>query len=71
MQCFKKKTALDAEVYKVTPHGIFVNVVDKKIQAKIAADKKEPGEIPPVKIGDKLKVVITYLGTSKIIVELV
>jgi hypothetical protein len=66
MQCFKKKTVMDAAVYKVTPHGIFVNVVDEKIQAKIAIDKAAP---PTAQIGDVLKVVITYLGTSKIIVE--
>ena len=65
-QCFKKKTVLDAIVYKVTPHGIFVNVVDKKIQAKITIDKTASHT---TKIGDVLKVVITYLGTSKIIVE--
>jgi hypothetical protein len=66
LQCVKKKTVLDAVVYKVTPHGIFVNVVDKKIQAKIAVDKTAP---LTVQTGDVLKVVITYLGTSKIIVE--
>ena len=69
MQCFKKKTVLEAMVYKVTPHGIFINVVDKKIQAKIAIDKKVNTVIPAEQIGDTLKVVITYLGTSKIIVE--
>ena len=66
MQCFKKKTVIDITVYKVTPHGIFVNVVDKKIQAKIAVDKTTP---LTVQVGDALKGVITYLGTSKIIVE--
>jgi ribosomal protein S1 len=67
MQCFKKKTVIDATVFKVTPHGIFVNVVDKKIQAKIAPDKNE--QAPAAQIGDVVPVHITYLGTSKIIVE--
>ena len=66
LQCFKKKAVLEAVVYKVTPHGIFVNVVDKKIQAKIAVDKAAP---LTAQIGDVVKVVISYLGTSKIIVE--
>lgn len=66
MQCFKKKTVLEAIVYKVTPHGIFVNVVDKKIQAKITVDKTAA---LTTQIGDVLKVVISYLGTSKIIVQ--
>ena len=69
MQCFKKKTVLEAVVYKVTPHGIFINVIDKKIQAKIAINKKANTVIPAEQIGDTLKVVITYLGTSKITVE--
>ena len=66
LQCFRKKTIMDATVYKVTPHGIFVNVVDKKIQAKITVDKTAA---QTTQIGDVLKVVISYLGTSKIIVE--
>ncbi len=66
LQCFKKKTVLDAMVYKVTPHGIFVNVVVEKIQAKIAIDKAAS---VTAQVGDVLKVIITYLGTSKIIVE--
>ena len=73
LQCVKKKTVLEAKVYKVTAHGIFVDVVDKKIQAKITVDKKVGAEksLPLVEAGDVLKVVITYLGTSKIIVALV
>jgi len=67
MQCFKKKTVIDAPVYKVTQHGIFVNVVDKKIQAKIAVAKDGPA--PNAQIGDVVQVRITYLGTAKIIVE--
>ncbi len=72
MQCFKKKTVLDAKVYKVTPHGIFLNVVDEKIQAKISTPKPIEGEAAPaaIKVGDSLKVIITYLGTAKIIVAL-
>lgn len=66
LQCFKKKTVLNAMVYKVTPYGIFVNVVDKKIRAKIAVDKAAP---LTVQIGDVVKVIISYLATSKIIVE--
>ena len=66
LQCFKKKTVLDTVVYKVTPHGIFINVVDKKIQAKIIVDKAAP---LTAQIGDVVKVIISYLGTDKIIVE--
>ena len=73
LQCLKKKTVIEAVVYRVTPHGIFVNVIDQKIQAKIALDKKVENleTLPVVQIGDKLKVIITYLGTAKITVALV
>ncbi len=71
MQCFKKKTVIKASVYKITPHGIFVNVVDSKIQAKIGMDTKSGAPLPQVSIGDEMNVLITYLGTSKIIIEAV
>ncbi|UEG50688.1 hypothetical protein LK994_04275 [Ferruginibacter lapsinanis] len=65
MQHFKNKTVIDAVVYKVTPHGIFVNVIGDKIQAKIPVNKDEAA----VNIGDTIKIRITYLGSTKIIVE--
>ncbi len=71
MQHFKNKTPIDATVFKITPHGIFVNVIGNKIQAKIPISKKNesvPAETD-VRIGDTLKIMITYLGSSRIIVE--
>lgn len=71
MQHFKNKTPMDATVFKITPHGIFVNVLGNKIQAKIPVsnkDEKVAGEAE-VKVGDVIKIMITYLGTSRIIVE--
>jgi len=62
----KAKTAIDAEVYKISPHGIYLNVVGDKIQSKLPY-KENGGGI--LKVGDKIKVVITYLNTSRIIVE--
>jgi len=70
-QHFKNKTPIDATVFKITPHGIFVNVLGNKIQAKIPVSNKEEkvaGE-PEVQVGDVIKIIITYLGTSRIIVE--
>jgi ribosomal protein S1 len=66
MQNFKNKTVIDAVVYKVTPHGIFVNVIGDKIQAKIPRDKADTAEIKP---GDIVQVIITYLGKSRIVIE--
>jgi len=70
MKYFKNKSLIDATVYKITPHGIFVNVVGDKIQAKIPVEKSGGSQqIDSLKVGDIIKVIITYLGHSKIIVE--
>jgi len=66
----KSKTPVEAEIYKISPHGIYINVVGDKIQAKIPIGKNEPKDLPgDKKIGDKIKVAITYLSPVKIIVE--
>jgi ribosomal protein S1 len=71
MQYFKNKTPVDATVYKITPHGIFVNILGHKIQAKIPVSKKnEPSSADTaLKTGDIIKVIISYLGNSRIIIE--
>ena len=70
-QYFENKTIIDATIFKISPHGIFVNVVGDKIQAKIPVSKKnEPNAAEiDVKIGDTIKILITYLGSSRIVVE--
>ena len=60
----KAKTTVEAEVFKITPHGIFLNIIGDKIQAKI-----KPGAATGLQAGDKLTVSITYMSTSRIIVE--
>ncbi|MEO6732407.1 MAG: S1 RNA-binding domain-containing protein [Ferruginibacter sp.] len=70
MQYFKNKTPVDATVFKITPHGIFVNLLGNKIQAKIPASTKESiASENDVKVGDAIKVIITYLSSSRIIIE--
>lgn len=71
MQHFKNKTPIDATVFKITPHGIFVNVIGNKIQAKIPISKKNEHKAAEVdvKLGDTIKIIITYLGSSRIVVE--
>jgi hypothetical protein len=71
MQYFKNKTPIDATVFKITPHGIFVNVIGNKIQAKIPISKKNENKSAEVdvKIGDTIKIIITYIGSSRIVVE--
>jgi hypothetical protein len=62
----KARTPFDAVVYKISPHGAYLNLAGDKIQAKIPLTKNLPAGL---KAGDKLKVVISYLGTNMIIAE--
>ncbi len=65
MDHFKKKTVVTATVYNVSPHGIYVDIISNKIQAKLPVDESTTN----IKIGDKLPVLITYLSGLKIIIE--
>ena len=62
VKLFKSKTPVDAVVHKVSPHGIYLNVFGDKIQGKLPFDEN-------AKVGDTIKVLITYLGKDKIVVE--
>lgn len=61
VKLFKTKTALSAEVFKVSPHSIYLNVIGNKIQAKIDFEEG-------LYVGDKIEVLISYLGKNKIAV---
>jgi len=67
MDYFKKKKIIEATVYNVTPHGIYVDLVGNKIQGKIPIEKEE--DISAIKPGDKIPIKITYLSGLKIIIE--
>jgi ribosomal protein L21E len=66
IKLFKDKTIIDAEVYKVTAHGIYLNIVKDKVQAKLAPDQKALQEFKP---GDIIPVRINFLSHKKIAVE--
>lgn len=66
---FKSKTPIEASVYNVSPHAIYLDIIKDKIKAKLTTDKlSKPATI---KAGDKIKVMITFLSPSRIIVEAV
>ena len=66
---YNNKTVIKVTVYKVTPHGIYVNIIGDKIQAKIPLSKKtENTAAATIKAGDVIDVTITYLSPEKIIV---
>ncbi len=62
VKLFKSKTIIEATVYKVMPHGIYLNIIEDKIQGKIAFFEE-------AQVGNKINVLITYLGKNKIAVE--
>lgn len=66
LQQMKNKTPVEAIVYKVSPYAAFLNLFNNKIQAKIQLN--EDGK-ESVKEGDKKKVIITYLTSTRIVVE--
>jgi hypothetical protein len=58
----KTNAAVEALVYKISPHGIYVNLVNDKIQAKIPFKEG-------VKVNDRISVKIVYLSPARIIIE--
>ncbi len=64
VKLFKSKTPVDATVYKITPLGIYVNVVSDKIQSKLLPEKDNK-----IAVGDVIKIIITHLAKDKIAVK--
>lgn len=58
----KTNTPVEATVYKVTPHGIYLNLIEDKIQVKLPFKEG-------IKINDTILVKIIYLSPLKIVVE--
>lgn len=69
-QYYKDKKVIDAVVYKVTPHSLYVNVVGENVQAKLPVDSSIAQNKLPAE-GDKIEVRISYLSPMKIVIELV
>ena len=71
MQSFKNKIPVDATVFKITPHGIFVNLPGNKIQAKIPISKNKESNAAEkeIKVGDTITIMIKHLSRSRIVVE--
>jgi hypothetical protein len=61
VKLFKSKTVIAAEVFKITAHSIYLNIVGNKIQSKINFEEG-------LNVNDKIDVLISYLGKNKIAV---
>ena len=66
MKLYKTKTPVEAEVYKISPHGIYLNVLGEGLQGKLPVDAGAEAE---AKVGDKITVLISYLSKDKIVLE--
>ena len=66
VQHFKNEIAIDAVVYKISPHGIYLNLFDDKIQAKLPVGSTEGS---PINEGDTIPVLITHLSNTRIVVK--
>lgn len=66
VQHFKNEIAIDAVVYKISPHGIYLNLFDDKIQAKLPVGSTEAN---PINEGDTIPVLITHLSNTRIVVK--
>lgn len=58
----KAASPIEATVYRVSQHGIYINLIGESIQAKLPYQEA-------VKTGEKIMVKIVYLSPFKIIVE--
>lgn len=63
---FQSNTVVEGIVAKISPHAVYLNLFDDKIQAKLplVADEREK-----IKEGDKIRVQITHLASSRIVIE--
>ena len=66
-RAFKKQEIVETEIYKISPHGIYLNVFDDKVQAKLSPAATNLPE--NLQVGDKVKIKITYFSKMKIAVE--
>lgn len=67
MRYLKNNTIIDATINKITPHGIFVNILGNALQGKIPVEKNKADE--NVKIGDIIRIVIKHLSPARIVIE--
>ena len=66
LQHFKNEIDIEAIVCKISPHAVYLNLFNDKIQAKLQV---ATGEKDRLKEGDKIQVFITHLTNTRIVVE--
>ena len=66
IQHFNNKIEIEAIVYKLSPHAVYLNLFGDKMQAKLSITDLE---IDTLKEGDTIRVVITHLTPNRIVVK--
>ena len=66
LQHFDKEIDIEAMVYKVSAHAVYLNLFDDQIQARLPLTAFK---IDEVKEGDTVPVLITYLSDNRVVVK--
>lgn len=66
LQHFNNKITVNATVYKISPHGVYVNLFDDKIQAKLPVSILEKEQVTE---GGKIEVMITHLTHTRFVIK--
>ena len=66
VQHFNKKIEIEAIIYKISPHAVYLNLFGDKIQGKLQLTEEEKNQL---KEGEKLTVLITHLTGTRIVIE--
>lgn len=66
LQHFTNKIDTEATVFRISPHAVYVTLFDGAIEGKLSLKDVEGTTL---KEGDKVQVMITYLSSSRIVLE--
>lgn len=66
VQHFDNEIDIEATVKRISPHAVYLDLFDDKIQAKLPLTAVEKDSL---KEGDKIKVMITHLSNTRIVVK--
>ncbi len=71
VQHFKKKTPVNALISKITPFGIYLQLINGKIEAKLSIDEELSKKIEEkiLQVGATVSVLIKHLTPERIVVE--
>jgi hypothetical protein len=71
VQHYKKKTSIESTIIKITPYGIYLNLINGKIEAKLAIDESLAKQIEDKTLqpGTTIQVIIKHLTPERIVVE--